>query len=288
MAFNGVVAADRAVEPSYGLFSVARVQKRGSGDEHWVGGYFVESDSCGLNTQILPLCSEDTDDWIEAFNNSSDGDPFFKVAPFGILETFECENSIGFNAVDRRATVVRQLESVSEYTVERELWLGENAEQDPGDIPAERWLTNAIDSTPIPGTAVKPQVALGLVEQAFAEENPGVQATIHMTPLVANVLKSALKAQGDRLYVKNTGSLVAISRGGAGDEGPVAGGSATKHWIYATGPVHVDLGSDELITVSASEIVNPTTNKVTYVAERPAAVYFDGCAWFGVLADATL
>lgn len=286
MAFNGVVTADRSVEPSYGLFSVARVQKRGSGDEHWVAGYYVESDSCGLHTQIIPLCAE-SEEWIEAFDNS-DGDPFFKVSPFGIIEKFECENSVGFNAVDRRATVVRQLESVTEYTVERELWLGENADLDTSAIAADRWLTNATDATPTPGTAVKPLVALGLVEQAFAEENPGIQATIHMTPLVANVIRSALKAHGDRLYVKNTGSLVAITRGGVGDEGPVAGGSTTKHWIYATGPVHVDLGSDELITVSASEIVNPTTNKVTYVAERPAAVYFDGCAWFGVLADATL
>lgn len=287
MVYNGVHKADRPVAPSFGLFSVARVQTRGATrGEYWADGYYVESDTCGLNTKILPKCST-TNEWISAFDNS-DGSMYFHVAPFGILQTFECENSIGFNAIDRRATVVRQLDSVSEYAVERELWLGDNAQTDSTDLPAERWLANAIDATPTPGSAVSAEVALALVEQSFAENNPGVRATIHMTPLMATILDGSLEIDGDKLLTKSVGSLVAISRGGLGEEGPGAGGSATRHWIYATGPVHVDLGSDELITTSASEIVNPINNKVAYVAERPAAVYFDGCAWFGVLADATL
>lgn len=285
MAFNGVVKADRVVDPSYGLFSVAKVQKRDTGDEHWIGGFFVESLSCGLNTRILPQCSSDSD-WISVFD-SSGSDTFFYVPSFGILETYECDNSIGYNAIDRRATTVDQLNSVSEYAVERELWLGENfqASVDTGD---PRWLASAIDATPVPGTAVSPLVALAVVEQNFAENNPGVQAVIHVTPLIASVLKNALKADKGKMFVRSTGSPVVISRGGVGDEGPATGGSDLKHWIYATGPVHVDLGSEELITTTASEIVNPKTNKVTYAAERPAAVYFDGCSWFGVLADATL
>lgn len=285
MVFNGVVTADRAVAPSYGLFSVAKVQNRGASDDHWVAGYFVESDLCGLNTQTFPLCAS-SGDWNNTFNNA-DGAPFFHVAPFAILETWECENSIGFNAVDRRATVVRMLKNVSEYAVERELWTGVNAQEDINPVPADRWLTNATNVTPS-SSAVKPAVALALVEQAFYENNPGSQATIHITPLMAASLNGqGLQVQGDQLTTFN-GSLIAISRGGLGEEGPASGGSATKNWIYATGPVHVDLGSDELITVSASEIVNPINNSVQYVAERPAAVYFDGCSWFGALADATL
>lgn len=286
--YNGVVKGDRLPEPSYGLFSVARVQKRGSSDEHWMDGYFVETDACGGHTQIIPQCTATDDEWIEVIDNS-DGAPFIHVVSFGILETFECENSIGFNAVDRRATAVDLLDRVSEFSVERELWLGDNAQTDSSPWPAERWLAGATDVTPTAGTAVKANLALALVEQAFAQANPGVQATIHVTPLIATILDSqgAFEKDGDRLFTPN-GSLVAITRGGVGDEGPHSGGSDTNHWIYATGPVHVDLGSEELITTSASEIVNPVTNKITVVAERPAAVYFDGCAWFGALADATL
>lgn len=287
-AFNGVVTGDSLPEPSYGLFSVARVQKRGASDEHWMDGYFVETDACGGHTQVVPQCYATDTDWIEVIDNS-DGAPFIHVVSFAILETFECENSIGFNAIDRRATTIDLLDRVSEFAVEHELWAGDNAQTDSSPWPATRWLESAQDATPTPGTAVKPTVALALVEQQFAAANPGIQATIHVTPLIATILDSygAFEKEGDRITTP-TGSLVSISRGGVGDEGPHTGGSATKHWIYATGPVHVDLGSEELITTSASEIVNPVTNKITVTAERPAAVYFDGCAWFGALADATL
>lgn len=284
MVFNGVVTADRLVAPSFGLFSVARVQKRSASNEDWVSGFFVETDACGITAKTFPICAP-SEDWNENYTNA-DGSPFFHVAPFNILETWSCDNSIGSKAVDRRATVVRQLENISEYVVEQELWLGTNGQADTSSTPAERWLTGA-DIAPGGNTARKPEVALALVEQAFASNNPGVQATIHVTPLIATLLDGHFEQDGDRLYTE-LGSLVAISRGGEGSEGPGSGGSDTVHWLYATGPVHVDLGSDELITTSMGEIVNPITNQVTYAAERPAAVYFDGCSWYGALADATL
>lgn len=283
MAFNGVVAADRADTPSYGLFSAARVQNRGSGDEHWIGGYNVESDLCGLTVRTLPLCESEAE-WYDLFD-SSDSSRYFHVPGFGILETYGCDNSVGFNARDDRATVIRQLKSITEYAVESELWHGHLAQGDADINPTNRWLVNA--ERVGTGAGLKPKVALALVEQAFATNNPGVQATIHMTPLMAAVIEPAFEQDGDSLITQN-GSLVYINRGGDGSEGPASGGSDTAHWIYATGPVHVDLGSDELITVSKSDIVNARDNSVLYAAERPAAVYFDGCSWYGALADATL
>lgn len=286
MAFNGVITADRLVEPSYGLFSVAEVTDRGPRDESWIGGFFVETLTCGRNTVIQPLCIAQDDSPQEVFD-SSNSSPFFHVMPFGIIEKFACENSIGYNAIDRRATVVEQLKTISEFAIEQELWTGGAAQEDANPIPADRWLISATDVTPTAGTGVKAKLALALVEQAFSDANPGVQATIHISPLISSILIGHFDEDNHTLYTQN-GSKVTINRGGGGVTGPASGGSATHHWIYATGPVHVDIGGDELITVSASEIVNPTTNAVTYVAERPAAVYFDGCAWFGALADATL
>lgn len=289
MVFNGVVKAADAVQPTYGLFSVAEVENHGSNNQNWIDGYFVESSLCGFSTQIIPICAP-AEDWINVFDNS-DGANFFRVSPFGIFESFECNNSIGINAVDRKATTINQLKTITEFAVERELWLGDNAQSvnddDSDDYNNERYLTNAQDATPTPGTAVKAKLALGLLEQAFAEVNPGVQPTIHVTPLIAVALDELLIEDDGKLITK-TGAVVAVSRGGLGEEGPGSGGSATKHWMYATGPVHVDLGGEELITVNNGDIVDAKTNKVRYVAERPAAVYFDGCAWFGVLADATL
>ncbi len=284
MPTNGVVTAPSAVKPSHGLFSVADVDKHGQTDSHWIEGFYVESVACGTKAESLVLCDPAKN---TIFDNTS-GDTFYRVMGFNILETWACENSVGYKAIDRRKTVRDQLEAITEYAVEQELWLGNAAQQDDNTIPASRWLTAAEDVTPTPGTAVKPKVALALLEQAFAEANPGMQATIHITPLLATVLDESITRSDREPLMTSVGSKVAISRGGDGSEGPHSGGSATKHWIYITGPVHVDLGVDELITQSASEFVDPVTNKVSYVAERPAAVYFDGCAWFGVLADATL
>lgn len=286
MAFNGVVTADRLVEPSYGLFSVARVKNRGARDEHWIGGFYVETVACSTSTEGVPLCAAGEDFY--TIHEATDDSPFFHVVGFGILEKYQCENSIGINAVDRRATVVEQVKRVSEFAVEDELWSGTAAQLDAaGIVPATRWLAAATDVTPTAGTAVKPALAVALVEQNFADNNPGIQATIHVTPLIAAALEKSLTVDADGLRTVN-GSLVTVSRGGGGLEGPATGSSPTKHWVYATGPVHVDLGSEELITVSSSESVNPENNSVIFAAERPAAVYFDGCAWYGALADATL
>lgn len=293
MAFNGVQTADRLAEPSYGLFSVAEVVNHGARDEHWIGGYYVETNACNAITEIQPLCTNDDPSADTIVGGAGTGDPFFHVAPFAIIERFKCENSIGYNAVDRRATVVDQLKRNTEFAVEAELWHGFNSDGDADMIPAERWLSNTgagsgLNNVTVSAGGSKAIIALAAVEQAFAESHPGIQATIHVTPLIATILNNDLEEKDGVLYTP-AGSKLTISRGGNGLAGPIGGGSdATTHWIYATGPVHVDLGSEELITVSSGEIVNPETNAVEYVAERPAAVYFDGCGWFAALADATL
>lgn len=284
MVFNGVVAADSPVAPLNGLFSVAEVDEHGSRDEHWIGGYYVESDICGVTVKSYPLCTATDPSGITVSDNSG-SDRFFHVAGFGVVATIECDNSIGFNAVDGRAKVVRKVVDATEFAVERELWHGDISQVDgtPGVTP-DRWLANA---TVTSSTGLKPEVALGLIENAFAAANPGVRATIHMTPLIATILGGDFDEDDGKFYTVN-GSLVTINRGGDGTVGPTPAGEETKHWIYATGPVHVDLGNEELITVSPSDSINSTTNAVIYTAERPAAVYFDGCEWFGALADATL
>lgn len=286
MAFNGVIRAPQPDEPSYGLFSVAEVRTHGARDEDWIGGFNVETDVCGYVTRLLPQCIATDDTPIEV-HDGDDGSAWFHVSSFSIVHSFECDNSIGYNAVDRRKTVVNGLNRVTEFSVERELWTGEVAQVDSYSTPADRFLEGATDVTPS-GGAAKPEVAIALVEQAFAEGNPGVQATIHITPLIAASLRKSFFFEEDGKLRTANGSLVSISRGGDGDSGPSSGGSDTTHWVYATGPVYVELGGEELITTSTSESVNPVTNAVIFVAERPAAVYFDGCSWFGALADATL
>jgi hypothetical protein len=60
------------------------------------------------------------------------------------------------------------------------------------------------------------------------------------------------------------------------------------HYMYATGPVFVHLGSEELVTVSEDQAVNPQTNEMVMVAERPASVHWDGCCHFAQQVDVRL
>lgn len=284
--FKGVFEAEKLPAPSYGLFSVADVDITGITNSKWLSGFFAESEACGYVTDIYPTCNSVADD-PETISDNSAGDLFSHIVGFGIHETFECDNTVGIKAVDRRAKILQKIDSISEFAVERELWEGLAAQQDDNPTPATKWLANATDLTASLGGPADPFVVLGVLETEFAQSNPGIQATVHMSPLIATVLKNSLKAVDGKLYTK-TGSLVAISRGGVPESGPSAGGDITIHWVYITGPVHVKLGSEELITSTYSEIVNSVNNSVIYAAERPAAVYFDGCVWYGALADATL
>lgn len=274
MAYRGVVQADKLAAPEHGLFSVAKVQKHSGSDEHWIGGFYVETDACGLTVQHIPLCKAG-EDWVDVFDNS-DGARFFKADGFGILETLACDNSVGFRVAEKRAQVIRHLEAVTEFSVEHELYYGEmQAETDDQPDAEDRVLIQVSSS----GAYSSAENALAVLEHLFYTNNPGVRATIHVTPLAATLLAAsgAVDKVGDQLITVGNGSLVTVNRAmGAAVEVTAA------QPMYATGPVHVDLGADELITVSASEMVNPSTNQVVVTAERPAAVYFDGCAPFMV------
>lgn len=274
MAFKGVVQADKLVAPEHGLFSVAKVQKHSGSDDHWVSGFYVESDACGLTVKHIPICTAG-EDWVDVFDNS-DGSRFFKADSFGILETLACDNSVGFKVAEKRAQVIRHLEAVTEYAVEYELYNGDMQAEDDDQPDAEDRVLIQVTTSGAYGNATD---SLGVLEQLFYGDNPGVRATIHVTPLVAAQLGAAgaVRDEDGKLVTVGNGSLVTVNRA----MGKMVAVTAAQP-MYATGPVHVDLGSDELVTVSASEMVNPTTNEVVVTAERPAAVYFDGCSPFMV------
>ena len=115
-----------------------------------------------------------------------------------------------------------------------------------------------------------------------------------MSPLVSSALEDGFSAVKDEEFDKTrlrtaAGNLVSVGAGYDG-RGPGEGAPTDKfvHWMYATGPVHVVLGSEELITVDATQALDTRTNEMTYAAERPAAVYTDGCCQLAVKIDIRL
>ena len=295
MAFKGVFPAAAVVEAPFGLFSAATVVERGPRDEHWGQGFEAMSEACAFDASIHDICGgiPPVDVYFQR------GDRFVSVRPFGILATDEC-STVGFSVEDRKARVTRQLELVTQKSVEAEFWGGVyrgawEAEQallsgaPEGSFPAGQSYLSRSDTEVLGDTATtsqSPKVGLALLEQGLADRGPGYEGVIHMSPLVASMFAGVLEPGEDGKLRTMSGHRVAVGAGYDGrGPGQTAPPSAFAHWMYATGPMFVVLGSKELITVNEQQATNASTNMMTYVAARPAAVYSDGCCQLAVQAD---
>lgn len=283
MAFKGTFPANKAVPSPYGLFSVAKVVKHSGADDHWAGGFSQETEMCAFDASIVDICGAETP--IQIFD-SGEAERFFDVPPFGIIAKDECLTQ-GWSVEDRRARVTRQLEVITPKAVEVELWNGLYRQALDGTEDGSYLSSTAADV--VHATAQKYRVGLAILEQALADCSTGVQGTIHMTPLVASMMGEDLQVDGGQL-VTSAGNLVAVGTGydGRGPGENVAPADEFVHWIYATGPVSVHIGVKELVTISAQQATNPVTNVMTYVAERPASVNWDGCCHLAAKIDIRL
>lgn len=281
---RGVLRAEKLTPAPFGLFSVASVTESGARDEHWGMGFSAESEACAFNARLIDVC--DAIEGPVTVFDSSDSPRWVDVKPFGIVVEDECLTP-GISALDRRSRVIRQLELITPKAVETELWAGLYRRELDG-AETGMYLSSTVADI-VESTAQKPKVALALLEQALADCSPGFQGVIHMSPLVGAMIGNEMQQDGDRLLTAN-GNRIAIGSGydGRGPGDDTAPTNKFVHWIYATGPVFVQLGSEELVTVSETQAVNATTNVMTWVAERPAAVYWDGCCHFAAKVDVRL
>jgi hypothetical protein len=284
MPFNGVLPAEKLTPAPYGLLSVADVTEHGSRDEHWIGGFSAESEACAFNATLIDICGDVNPVTVR---DTLDAQRWINVEPYGIVARDHCLTP-GLSVIDRRARVLRQLDLITPKSVETELWQGLFRRTADGAETGMYLASTA--ATTITGTAQKVRVGLGLLEQNLANCSSGFQGVIHITPLVAALLGTELDLDKDTLFTKS-GNKVAIGvgydgRGPGDDTSPAA--SSVQHWMYATGPVFVHLGTDELVTVNDAQSVDPRTNIATWVAEKPAISYWDGCCHFAVKVDVTL
>lgn len=284
MPFKGVFPADKVTPAPNGLFSVASVTRHGGRDDHWAMGFAQESEACAFNASLIDICGAEAP---INFFDTSDRERFVNTLPFGIVARDECLTP-GWNVQNRKARVLRQLDLVTPKAVEMELWNGSYRQAADAGATTGMYLSSTAAEV-IETGAQKPRVAMALLEQAIATCGPGFQATLHMTPLVTSMIGAELRASDDRLETVN-GNLVAVGAGYDG-RGPGEATAPTNnfvHWIYATGPVSIHLGTDELVTVDEVQATNAATNEMTYVAERPASVHWDGCCHFAVQVDVRL
>lgn len=285
MVFKGVIPAAKLTLPPYGLLDAADVTEHGSRDEHWIGGFSAESEACAFNATLVDVCGDITP---VVVRDTLDGLRWVDVEPYGIVVRDRCLTP-GLSVIDRRARILRQLDLITPKAVETELWSGLYRRALDSGAETGMYLASTAATT-ITATAQKAKVGLALLEQNLARCTSGFQGVIHMTPLIATMIGIDMDNSGGTLMTRN-GNKIAIGTGydgrGPGDDASPAA-TAVQHWMYATGPVFVHLGTDELVTVNDAQSVDPITNIATWVAEKPASAFWDGCCHFAVKVDITL
>ena len=284
MSFNGVfTASDSTAVPFYGLFSVAEVREHGYENSSWIAGAVFESTECVGNLTANSICSTDT---IEILDKSDNGLVMTRgVAAFSIVYSISCENSIGFKSRDFNKVVLDGVKDRSEFALESELVEGEaaaafNSSSYAASLPHALALDMGVDVTT--GGAVDVNTAIALLEAAFYANNPTIQGTIHLPVALLPKVRFGNAKDHNGVLLTKAGSKITLNKAMNNDSTPLEGR------VYMTGPVYVELGSDELITVTEDVIVDSKNNQVNFTATRPAAVYFDGCDVYSALADATL
>lgn len=285
MPFNGGIftAKDNQAAPSYGLLSVAEVTEHGYADSSWVSGGVFESTACAGKLSSNTLCVDDDTTMLDKSDNGlvmTRG-----VAAFNVVYELSCENSIGIKSRDFNKVVTDGVKDRSEFALEFELVFGSaanafNTSASTSALPDAIALNSSVDVTT--GTAVDINSAIALLEAAYYTNNPTVQGTIHLPVAMLSMVRYGLIKDHNGVLMTKAGSKVTLNKVLSVDT------TALKDVIYMTGPVYVELGSEELITVTEDVVVNSKNNQVNFTATRPAAVYFDGCDVYSALADATL
>lgn len=234
--------------------------------------------------------------------------PLINYMPWTMVTSYSCPHG---RTEDERIEKVRaQLAWGESKALEHELWTGEAGQAsgyqnmsliypdagqvdelailNPGYVPASQ--------TPSQAVAVDLITGLSLLGQALANHGNGQRGMIHVTPQVAEIAAAGglweedTRGGGSVLRTKGRGDLLVVGSGYPGT-GPGGDTPAANHvWLHATGLVQIRLGPVDILPAKGDFIhaVTRTSNStITHIAERTAAVYWDGLDYASVLVDLT-
>jgi hypothetical protein len=211
------------------------------------------------------------------------------IKPF-FIELTETRSGLSFNAIDRIARLSRQIEGMSQKSIEVELWDGAVRKGESHDNKA---LSDAGTDLVNSGTALGAILALAELERSMAAaSNAGETGVIHMTSDVASLLNTRLEKSENGTLITRIGTPVVVGAGYSGN-GPTgvtgAAASAINKWIYGTGAVKVYLGDVDVVNDNLAQAYDVSGNKndMRIKAIRPAAAYFDTSIHLAVRVDLT-
>jgi hypothetical protein len=286
MAFTktGVVSAPAIVPSAFGLLAVVEPENA-PGEDQWVRGFAQE-----WETTVQELKNwDDTDSTSGSVVAGGVINYYDDIKPF-FIELTETRSGLSFNAIDRIARLSRQIEGMSQKSIEAELWDGAIRKGESHDNKA---LSDAGTSLVNSGTALGAILALAELERSMAvASNAGELGVIHMTSDVASLLNNRLETSKDGTLVTRLGTPVVVGAGYSGN-GPTgatgAAASGINKWIYGTGAVKVYLGDVDVVNDNLAQAydVSGNANDMRIKAIRPAAVYFDTSIHLAVRVDLT-
>jgi hypothetical protein len=286
MAFSktGVVSAPAIVPSAFGLLAVVKPENA-PGEDQWVRGFAQE-----WETTVQELKNwDDTDNTNGSVVTGGVINYYDDIKPF-FIELTETRSGLSFNAIDRIARLSRQIEGMSQKSIETELWDGAVRKGESHDNKA---LSDAGTTLVNSGNTLGAVLALAELERSMAAaSNAGETGVIHMTSDVASLLNTRLDKSEDGTLITRIGTPVVVGAGYSGN-GPTgvtgAAASATNKWIYGTGIVKVYLGDVDVVNDNLAQAydVSGNANDMRIKAIRPAAVYFDTSIHLAVRVDLT-
>jgi len=259
--FKGIFPAPKLKPMEFGLFSVNKGGPEVTGDsveaEHWVRGFEVDLESRPNYVRIM----DDTDSVTSVVFSDPNAPRYLEVKPF-FIEVEDFATTMGLLGLDRKERVLRQLEAVTQRTVEREFWEGDIT---TGRGYANTYLTdeNTVVLAAPSGartTAVPPHHAIAYLERAIGDTSAsGEQGILHITRDVAALLGSQymLTRNDDdpnHIHIEtNSGTTVAIGSGYTGNGihysiATTTAVSGTAFTLTTTNPHHISVGETVKIT----------------------------------------
>lgn len=278
--------------PSYGLESVVDWR---DGDPHWRAGVEWEA-VCGGADSTYDECVA-----LGSTSGTVTGSPVpfpeppaksataerqnFGATPFTVYAEIDC-SAVGFYDGGNELAE-RRLAMIEGREVEEVFWTGVVAGQTGvqfphlssaaavGDLELDgSSVTLQLASTPVTGVATCPEVALGLLESAFADCYGG-QGIVHIPNELIPLFNEAylLERDGDQLITGN-GNVVVAGTGYTGSS-PLGVVPADARWIYMTPRIFGY--RSEVRTFPRETTLDRSVNTVMAVAERTYLLGYDCC-----------
>lgn len=264
-----VVEARPAAPPRVGLIpslgGLAAVTDN-SPELRWGNGLSFNPEGCDAAGVYDPCIAAPN------LNTAADSDRgVIETDPFVVWASDKCSSFDGER--DWRGRAERALNACVSMQVAHELWTG--------DLSTARGFGNrflAGQDSDVVASGANLTSALACLEQGLSQCACGQQGMIHATPQVVthwNAL-GLVRREGQRiLTVLDTIVVPDAGYDGSGQYGQNAADGSI--WAYATGMVEVRLGPVQVFAREPGEQIDRTNNTRIAIAQRMAAVSWDGC-----------